>query len=242
MINDLTPPLDRKRRLSPRERRSVYSHRLKVPAYLNGQGRIAEHLLKGIFYEANLLVHIWQADIQGIYLDVGANIGNHLAFFAHKTHASHIFAFEPVAEHVGTCLDIARLNGYQHKVSVVPFAVSDRPGMLKYTYQLLSHYPKRAAAAVKLDDVVPPGVGLIKMDIEGGEPAALRGAKRILSEDRPALYIEAHDDEALEVLMKELRAFDYELTGAVFNASPTYEIVPSEKVEFFKSIQSEGSK
>lgn len=239
MLKDLPPPLDRKRPLNSRERRAVYSHKLKIPSDLNGQGRIAEHLLKGLFYEANLLVHIWQADIPGIYLDVGANVGNHMAFFAHKTHASHVFAFEPVCEHVGSCLDIARLNGFQHKVSVVPFAVSDEPGMVNFTYQLLDHYPKRTAAAVRLDDVVPPGVGLIKMDIEGGEPAALRGAKRILSEDRPALYIEAHDEAALAELMSVVRPFDYELTGAVFNASPTYEIVPREKLDYFEAIQSE---
>jgi FkbM family methyltransferase len=43
---------------------------------------------------------------------------------------------------------------------------------------------------VRLDDVVSEPVGLIKLDIQGAELAALRGARRILARDRPIVMVE----------------------------------------------------
>lgn len=44
---------------------------------------------------------------------------------------------------------------------------------------------------VRLDDAVSEPVGFIKIDVEGHELAVLRGATRILEQDRPVLLIES---------------------------------------------------
>ena len=44
---------------------------------------------------------------------------------------------------------------------------------------------------VRLDEAVSEPVGFIKIDVEGHELATLRGAERILREDRPVLLIES---------------------------------------------------
>lgn len=45
---------------------------------------------------------------------------------------------------------------------------------------------------VRVDDIVPPNVPIhvIKIDIEGSEPAAMRGMQRILTKDRPIIFTE----------------------------------------------------
>jgi hypothetical protein len=44
---------------------------------------------------------------------------------------------------------------------------------------------------VRLDEAVREPVGFIKVDVEGHEFAVLRGAERILREDRPVLLVES---------------------------------------------------
>jgi len=52
---------------------------------------------------------------------------------------------------------------------------------------------------VRVDDIVPPNVPIhvIKIDIEGSEPAAMKGMKRILTRDRPIIFTE-FNPKALE--------------------------------------------
>ncbi len=52
---------------------------------------------------------------------------------------------------------------------------------------------------------------MIKMDIEGAEASALRGATRVLGEHRPKLIIEVHDRQVDLDCRRQLRAADYVL-------------------------------
>jgi len=42
-----------------------------------------------------------------------------------------------------------------------------------------------------LDETYP--VGVIKIDVEGAEAHVLRGAKEVISRDKPTLFVELHD-------------------------------------------------
>jgi len=77
---------------------------------------------------------------------------------------------------------------------------------------------------VRLDKVIGRRpVAVIKLDVEGMEAAALRGAKRILSKWRPVVYAEAHSPDAVAEIQQALAPYGYRPTGQVFNASPTHE-------------------
>ncbi len=58
---------------------------------------------------------------------------------------------------------------------------------------------------VRLDKVIGRRpVAVIKLDVEGMEAAALRGAKRILSKWRPVVYAEAHSPDAVAEIQQAL--------------------------------------
>jgi hypothetical protein len=114
-----------------------------------------------------------------------------------------------------------RINRLEHRVTVVPFAASDALGSVEFRVQFGD--AAQTAAAVRLEDVIPPGVGLVKMDIEGAEPAALRVMGRILSQEKPRLFIKAPDDEMVRRVLAEIAPHGCQPTGKVWNATPTYE-------------------
>jgi FkbM family methyltransferase len=66
----------------------------------------------------------------------------------------------------------------------------------------------------------------VKIDVEGMEPEVLRGATRILLEDRPHVFAEAAHKPELDALVALLRPLGYEATGRVFNSTPTHEFAP----------------
>jgi hypothetical protein len=81
-------------------------------------------------------------------------------------------------------------------------------------------------ATVRLDELIQKPVALIKLDIEGMELMALKGAERLLL-GRPVVFAEAHSEEELDTMDELLGKRGYRATGRVFNASPTYEWVAS---------------
>ncbi len=49
--------------------------------------------------------------------------------------------------------------------------------------------------------------------------------RRILSEDKPRLFIEAAGDGTMEQLLDEIGPHGYRATGGMWNATPTYEFL-----------------
>lgn len=160
-------------------------------------------------------------------LDVGANIGIYTEFLAKLVGPSgRVVAFEPEQRNVEHLRNAAR--NYK-QVEVVHAAVSDRSGTLKLfvaddlnvdhrTYAPLETRRSVDVAAVALDDFVSEGdhVDVIKMDIQGAELAALRGARRLLaSQNAPVILFEywpyglRSAGENPKALLSELASFGY---------------------------------
>jgi Methyltransferase FkbM domain len=49
------------------------------------------------------------------------------------------------------------------------------------------------AEAIRIDDVITDTVDLVKLDVEGHEPAAIRGMSSIISRDRPIILSEINE-------------------------------------------------
>lgn len=152
--------------------------------------------------------------------DVCADVGAHIGFFAmlmaHRAGPDgRVLAFEASKENVGYIARSVGLNEGRARVELHHAAVTDGAtetvelypgrtgGAMEWTISeefaaREDEAPKDregvTVPAVALDDVFAPGerVDVIKMDIEGGEVMAMKGAQRLLSEERPAFLIEFH--------------------------------------------------
>lgn len=189
-------------------------------------------LLKGKVYEEPFLEHIRATDRRGVYVDIGAHLGTHTVWFAQMCPSSHVHAFEPVSRFADVVRRNITVNGLENRVTLHQVGLSDRAG--RATNRLSPEHQKgfvpepewaeEQFAIVRLDDVLRgEPVAVIKLDVEGMEAAALRGARRLLSKWRPLIYAEAHSAEVVAEIEQALRPYGYRATGKVFNASPTYE-------------------
>ena len=55
------------------------------------------------------------------------------------------------------------------------------------------------------------------------ESLALRGMLRTLARYRPVLFLEAHNEDEIEEQKKVISTLGYQMSGRVWNATPTYE-------------------
>lgn len=133
----------------------------------------------------------------GTAVDVGGWYGPWTRRLARR--AGRVVTLEPVPR-------LARLLSASAppNVRVVPAAASDRRGTARLWLppgdtgdRGVSSLVRRDihARAVEVPCVTLDGLGLrdvgfIKIDVDGGEPAVLRGAEGILRRDRPALFVE----------------------------------------------------
>jgi FkbM family methyltransferase len=169
-------------------------------------------------------------------IDVGANEGLFTLFCrTHVGREGNVVAIEPSkreARHLRRNLSI---NGVTN-VDVIEVAIGDRMGKVMLNIAEDDHAGHNALGppaapwvnsidAYEVDlttlDVLAgqldwPRIDLIKMDIEGSELGALRGAERLLLRDRPVLLLEAEEESltlrggGLDALLSWLRARDYE--------------------------------
>jgi FkbM family methyltransferase len=164
----------------------------------------------------------------GLMIDVGAGIGNHTLFFA-KVLAADVLCVEPNPVALNLLKSNVALNGMTARVTIVEAAASDTRGTAQLqTASLLNLGATRVVqgdargtdsiATMPLDDIMagtaPAGkVSLIKVAVEGFENRVLRGALRIIRNDRPILVVEAVTAEALQEIEQTLRPFRYARTG-----------------------------
>lgn len=137
-------------------------------------------------------------------LDLGANIGIFSRAFAGRFGQVH--SFEPIPE-IRACLE----KNVPANVSVYPFAVADRETTLQMTRLVkgsggsfirndpnipaIDHTMPKAhrdvtVAVRAIDSFNFDNVGLIKLDIQGAEYLALRGAEATILKWRPVVLME----------------------------------------------------
>jgi FkbM family methyltransferase len=112
----------------------------------------------------------------------------------------HTYSFEPIPEHLDMLRRSIELNGLQDRVTVHPFALSSRNGTetihasgsgssLVKEFTDADARPEQIETRT-LDSLDLPGADFVKIDIEGHELEALRGAAEKLKRYRPFLFVE----------------------------------------------------
>lgn len=158
-----------------------------------GRGVIGKAIRTGQPYEAKVLEHIYRQELEGLAVDVGAQIGNHSLWFA-AVCGLDVIAIEPL-EHEALKRNVD-LNGLGDQITVWPCAAGAEPGYAESIGRGRLRTGEGPVPVLTIDDQGLEGVVLMKIDVEGMEPDVLRGAEQTIREDRPLIFAEAWDGEA----------------------------------------------
>lgn len=163
-----------------------------------------------------------------VFYDVGAHIGIFSLLAARIVGESGaVFAFEADPENAERIKEHARRNGLD-QIHDVPCAVWSSSGKLKFQRSSLNSSRNQGAVAhdpdLQSETIIEveattldcfsqehPGPTLIKIDIEGGEVAALQGSERIFESHKPILICEVHNQEAEDYVKQWLWSRHYSL-------------------------------
>ena len=152
-----------------------------------------------------------------VFIDVGCYSG--LFAIAAAKAGLEVIAFEPMEENQRQIAVNCTHNDVE--IELHKAAVSDKDGWGTLGYNPNVYLtagasldrksgPKRQVKLMTIDSLAVGNVSLIKIDIEGHEPAALRGARETLERCRPNLIVEAND-EAHKKAVIEVLSHGYEL-------------------------------
>jgi FkbM family methyltransferase len=128
--------------------------------------------------------------LKGTVLDIGANIGTHTIYYARYAHT--VLAFEPNPA-TFECLH----HNLQGKAILYNVAVGEKPGFIdmvdtENNYGAMYTEPGTSIAVITIDELKLQQCDFIKMDVEGDEIAALKGAAKTILEHRPVMCIECN--------------------------------------------------
>jgi FkbM family methyltransferase len=144
-------------------------------------------------------------------VDAGAHIGYVTLQLARAVGPQgRVLAFEPEAGARSALVRNVERNEVAGRVSVSPYALGERAGHAVLhvggggeTSSLAPVEGSRGTADVEvaaLDDLLPGKVDVVKLDLEGGETAALRGMTRVLERSSSAVLVVECNPGRLEAM------------------------------------------
>jgi FkbM family methyltransferase len=171
-------------------------------------------------------------------VEAGANIGTHTLMLAKACAPGRLIAFEPQQRIFQLlCANLAA-NGVANVVAL-PEAMGAAAGTARLPaldYGAANNFggvapsldaegsgwaDGLAARVTPLDDLALPACHLLKIDVEGWEAEALRGARQTIARCRPLIYVEndrAEQQAVLIALIAELGYAQYWHVAPLFNA------------------------
>jgi FkbM family methyltransferase len=153
--------------------------------------------------------------VDGVFLDVGANLGFFSLLAANKMQeersSGRVIAVEANPIVLPYLMASIVESGLEHRIDVVPYAASGILGLvqmqenfadnlggvpMKELSELLPSKNRKVVAAVELDDILIDltRLDLVKMDIEGAEPKAIEGMCGLLYKFSPDIIMEINAD------------------------------------------------
>lgn len=186
----------------------------------------------GTFYELKLLKVIASLGLSGVYVDVGANIGNHTVFFLNECPSTEVISIEPEP----TLYTLLDFNILQNKIDKKPYttwacAVGDKEcfiSLITDTHNMGSTSVDKNSLEGRipcrtLDSLVSSkDVVLLKLDTEGYEDRVLLGATQLLKRCSPVVVCETTTEEDFQRIDSFLRDFGYNTDRVCLAATPTY--------------------
>ena len=167
----------------------------------------------------------------GVWVDAGANVGNHAIPFSFWSDL--VISLEPMPQNFALLRQNIESNGI---ANVLPMAVGvgSAPNLMgaklggtgqncQWILRPLEETSEWVLPVLRIDDIVPEWakVRVLKMDVEGMEEAALVGASETIARCKPEIFLELWEDEALERVKVWLGHYGYTLIER-WNVAPTY--------------------
>lgn len=171
-----------------------------------------------------------------VVVDGGANAGTFSYVLAKHPNVARVYAFEPAPAVFAVLNKNLELNGVAHKVTTKQAALTAKSGTCKFMLAenaayshtgnvMLRYHGSRTplkyetleVEGTTLDFLVEkePKISFIKLDLEGGELNAFRGAEQLAKRDRPFLLYEYQQENTsqhgykVEEIEKLLRTYGY---------------------------------
>lgn len=190
---------------------------------------VGQYVAAGQWYERDVLEAVRATGARGLYVDVGAHVGNHTAFFATECGAS-VVAIEPNADTYSRLVATVEASRIGERVRTVNAAVhptweTARPvapppgnsGMAR----VADGGSSGPLAVMRLDDVVDgETVGVVKVDVEGDALGVLESGRRIIERDHPVIVAET--GEQTEAITQLLAGMGYAPPDGPYGRTPVY--------------------
>ena len=149
---------------------------------------------------------------EGIFLDIGANIGNHTLMFALNYPKSIIYSFEPAR------INFELLDFNTKKIpnaNIFKIALGSNNSIVHINCEDINNKGHikvdtfgEKVPVMKLDTLKLSPVTFIKIDVEGHEYSVIEGAKETIDRDKPVIWIEDFSQDTVNYLIND---FNYEI-------------------------------
>jgi len=186
--------------------------------------------LEKIFFEFNILKTISSFDYDGIYIDIGSNIGNHSLYFANHCKSIKVYSIECFPDTYNILKQ--NINNNQSNVEIITLncAIGDKIGETYLiegkennsgTNKTTDDETKIKIKLTTLDDLFDyDNIAVIKIDVEGDELKVINGALNLIKKNHPLIIIEVHPKKR----GKNLKTHKRNLKN-IMDKLPDYEIV-----------------
>jgi FkbM family methyltransferase len=158
--------------------------------------------------------------IDGTFVDIGSNIGDHSLFAAHVAKRGKVLAFEPIPDLYKQCLESESLAAKNNRSSVTFFnlacgekddtlTIFSPEGNIGGSSFLRNKGKREEVSVIKADKLLQEEkrIDMIKIDVEGFEYAALCGLEKTIKQHLPLIILELSPSL---YNLKEETAFDEE--------------------------------
>lgn len=198
------------------------------------------------FYEDKLLEKARSLNLKGVYVDVGANIGNHSIYFNRFCGSTVVYSFEIDEKIFALLKKNMEKNCLENTYHLEEIGILDKKGFvdISETNHLNAGMTKivnvegTQRKVNTLDNLLGSvkNIVLIKIDVEGLELEIINGAQKILESQSPVIFAELATDTEFKFFKNELSKFGYTTDNVNYAATPTYLF---QKTEVFHEKQAQ---
>lgn len=159
---------------------------------------------------------------EGVFLDVGANVGYYSLLLSSENSQLKVWAFEPNSLPRAALEQSVKNNSLGSRVKVFPVALSDHDGEMSFSVEEGISGSGHLTTSVELSNKVTvrqferlwaeegsPEICCVKLDVEGHEFQVLCAMRKMLERDRPPLVVELVEEQLMRSgsSIKEVKDF-----------------------------------